>query len=61
MEQLRKRFDSGLDISELLIENEKTSIQEQPEVCYYYCVYVNVLPCQLDETDTRWYRASIGD
>ena len=38
MEQLRRRFDSGLDINELLID-EKKVMEGQPEVCCYY-VYI---------------------
>ena len=48
MEQLRKRFDSGLDINELLATEE-----EQAEVCCNYNVFlIIVLPCQPDEVTT---------
>ena len=38
MEQLRKRFDTGLDISELLIDEK--AVIDQPEVCVVAIVYM---------------------
>lgn len=40
MEQLRKRFYSGLDISELLADDHETTEEEEAEVCCSYSVHV---------------------
>ena len=47
MEQLRKRFDSGLDIKELFIDDYRTTEEEQPEVScsYNIIIVITMLPC----------------
>ena len=46
MEQLRKRFDSGLDIKELFID-DYTTTEEQPEVScsFNIIIVITMLPC----------------